>query len=181
MGSTRRLAAGTAGLVAVVAIAVAPSLAADPSPRPDPPGRERSKADKGPETPVTVSGTIRATTDENGRTEYAVTSGGTTFELDAGPPWWFGRAHPLAGLVGTSVAITGTTRGNGELDVETIDGRALREPGRPPWAGGPKVVGERHPGFKPWKADLWADGQPGRGKDGPPGQLKPKPSEAPGS
>lgn len=187
MGRTRRIATASAALVAAVGIAVAPSLAADPSPKP---GQGRD-SDKSPETPVTVSGTIRATTDEQGRTEYTLTSGGTTFELDAGPPWWFGSAHPLAGLVGTSVAITGTTRGNGELDVETIDGRALREPGRPPWAGGPKEVGEKHPGYKPWKAERSAwksawlaqrrSGERALGRAGAPGQLKPKPSPSPGS
>ena len=28
--------------------------------------------------------------------------------------------------------------------------------GKPPWAGGPKVQGERHPGWKAWKADKFA-------------------------
>jgi len=187
MGRTRRLATASAVLVAAIGIGVAPSLASDPSPKP---GRGQGP-DKSPETPVSVSGTIRATTGEQGRAEYTLTSGGTTWTLDAGPPWWFGDAHPLAGLVGTSVAVPGTTRGNGELDVDAIDGRPLREPGRPPWAGGPNVVGEKHPGFKPWKAQRAAwksawfaqrwSGERVLGRAGAPGQLKPKPSPSAGS
>ena len=39
-----------------------------------------------------------------------------------------------------------------ELEVFSIttgDGQTteIRAPGKPPWAGGPKAVGEKHPGF----------------------------------
>jgi hypothetical protein len=35
------------------------------------------------------------------------------------------------------------------FSVTTSDGQTteIRSPGKPPWAGGPKVVGEKHPGF----------------------------------
>lgn len=167
---------------AVIAAGAVPVLAADPSPKPSKP----PKAEKGPETSISLTGTVRATTGENGRTEYTVTSGGTTWTLDAGPSWWFGGSHPLAGVVGSSVSIVGTTRaGSTDLDVETIDGKVLRQPGKPPWAGGPKAVGEKHPGWKAWKAargegkapgfmKRFGTAQPGRATA--PGQLKPKPS-----
>jgi hypothetical protein len=69
-----------------------------------------------------------------------------------------------------------THAGDTELDAETVDGKALREPGKPPWAGGPWVVGESHPGWKDWMAD----GKPGNGhgKENAPGQAK-KESPAP--
>ena len=73
--------------------------------------------------------------------------------------------------MGKSVSIAGSTHaGETELDVETVDGTALRAPGKPPWAGGPWVVGETHPGWKPWMAD----GKPGKGlgRENAPGQLK---------
>ncbi len=38
--------------------------------------------------------------------------------------------------------------GSTEIDVQSIDGKAVRAPGRPRWAGGPKVVGEKQPGSK---------------------------------
>ena len=81
--------------------------------------------------------------------------------------------------VGKTVTVVGTTRGGDhEVDVETVDGTALRAPGKPPWAGGPWVVGSSHPGWKSWMAD----GKPGKGlgRDGAPGQLK-KASPAPSS
>ena len=74
-------------------------------------------------------------------------------------------------MSGKSVSIAGSTHeGETELDVETVDGTALRAPGKPPWAGGPWVVGETHPGWKPWMAD----GKPGKGhgRENAPGQLK---------
>ena len=73
------------------------------------------------------------------------------------------------------MTIAGEIReGSLEIDVVTIDGKAVKTwTGKPPWAGGPKVVGERHPGYGPWKA-AHPDGQPGNGlgKANAPGQLK---------
>ncbi len=43
--------------------------------------------------------------------------------------------------------------GGTEVDVQTVDGTAIRAPGKPPWAGGWKVQGEKHPGWSQAKAD----------------------------
>jgi hypothetical protein len=75
----------------------------------------------------------------------------------------------LAKYVGSSVTVKGTHHeGSQDLDVESVDGTALREEGRPPWAGGPRVVGESHPG---WKGSSDKPGN-GLGRDGAPGQGK---------
>jgi hypothetical protein len=103
---------------------------------------------------------LHRTTDADGDGDYEI--GGV--RLSVGPPWFWGDAHPLTGLVGTIVTVTGTMdEGPGpnanakakasdepELDVYTVNGKTIREPGKPPWAGGPKVVGERHPGWAGW-------------------------------
>ncbi len=114
---------------------------------------------------------------EGGDPTYTLTADGKTWILSAGPPWFWGDKNPLAASVGKSVAVVGTTDADGtDVDVQTIDGTALRGPGRPPWAGGPWVVGPTHPGWKDWMAD----GKPGNGhgRDDAPGQLK-KESSAP--
>jgi hypothetical protein len=94
---------------------------------------------------VTMSGTIGTRTDADGNVEYILTSGGTVVVLDAGPAWFFGDDHPLQGRVGDRVTIVGEQRaGEAAVEVETVDGVRVREPGKPPWAGGWKAVGERH-------------------------------------
>jgi hypothetical protein len=163
----RRVGLTIAAGVAMLAIAI-PVLAAQPS---GPPG----KADKGPETPVTVTGTVRTATDAEGRATYTIAANGKTWTISAGPSWFWGDKNPLATFVGKSVTVAGTTHaGDAELDVETVDGKALREPGKPPWAGGPWVVGDSHPGWKDWMAD----GKPGNshGKENAPGQAKKEPA-----
>jgi len=188
MNSTRRrmLLVGVA-LVAIFAIAI-PVMGADPSPSGGPPGQTKpdkspnpnkpdkaAKAAKAPEVAVTVKGTVTKGTDEAGRPSYSVTADGKTWQLSAGPSWYWGDKNPLNAYVGKSVSIVGSTHaGETELDVDTIDGKALREGGKPPWAGGPWVVGETHPGWKPWMAD----GKPGKGlgRENAPGQLKDKTS-----
>lgn len=166
-------------LVAILGVA-APVIGATPSPSPTnpagktPPGQE-GKSAKGPETPITVSGTIAKATDADGRTTFTVSSGGKTYELSDGPRWFWGDNDPLAAYVGKTVEVKGTTNaGSTEIDVDTIDGKALRTEGRPPWAGGPKVVGAKHPGYQAWKAAH--DGTPGNGlgHDKAPGQQKDK-------
>lgn len=175
---SRRLA-GLVGLgILVLAVAV-PVLGADPSPPVEPPGQAKErKADRGPEITGTLRGTLGQTTDERGRPTWTLEADGVTWELSAGPKWfWEGADHPLAAWVGQPVEVAGTYReGETELDVETVNGQALRAPGKPPWAGGPAVVGEAHPGWKAWKAD----GKPGNGhgRDGAPGQRKDKPTDA---
>ncbi|HET7028556.1 MAG TPA: hypothetical protein VFI28_12755 [Candidatus Limnocylindrales bacterium] len=82
-----------------------------------------------------------------------MTSGGSTYDLSIGPWWFWGNDHPLSPYVGKDVTVVGEREGDStEIDVETVDGKVLRAPGKPPWAGGPKVVGAVHPGYKAWKA-----------------------------
>jgi hypothetical protein len=189
IGPARRLAILVGGIGVAAALAVGPVLGVDPVPGPDstetgrqgpaivPPGQARQKA---PSTPISLRGTVRTSTDEEGRTSYTLDVDGTTYELSAGPAWFWGQAHPLAGHVGDQVEVVGQVRdGSNEIDVESVDGVALREPGKPPWAGGPKRVGERHPGWKAW-SEAHPDGKPGNGhgRDGAPGRSK-KVEEAP--
>jgi hypothetical protein len=119
---------------------------------------ENGKKDKGPEIDVTVTGTVAQATDGKGRPSFTLTAGTTIWELSAGPPWFWGDKNPLAAYVGKSVTVVGEAeQGGTEVDVDTVDGKAIRAPGKPPWAGGPWVVGPTHPGWKPWMAD----GKPG--------------------
>jgi hypothetical protein len=100
--------------------------------------------------------------------------GETLYYLEVGPPWFYrnnNNAHPLEGFINQEVNITGevdqprvalpenanprakANKANAKmaptdaptLDVYTIHDQTLRAPGRPPWAGGPKVV-PGHPG-----------------------------------
>ena len=178
---TRRpLLAGLALIALLIAVAL-PVVAADPSPKPVPPG-QANKPPKVEKTPITLTGTVAETTDADGRSSFTLRSGGTTYALDGGPSWFYGDKHPLKAFVGKSVTVVGArAAGATEVDVETVNGQALREPGKPPWAGGWKVVGERHPGWSQAKADRM------KAKFGdcfPPGQCKdkaakPKASAAP--
>jgi hypothetical protein len=189
---SRRVGIALIAGLAVVAISI-PVLAASPSPAASPqaaataapaatPGKsarpdKAAKPEKGPETALTLKGTVQKTTDDKGRPSFTMTVDGKTWTISAGPPWFWGDKNPLAAFVGKSVTVAGTTRaGEAEVDVETVNGTALREPGKPPWAGGPWVVGKTHPGWKDWMAD----GKPGNGhgQDKAPGQLK-KASPAP--
>ena len=107
---------------------------------------------------MTLQGTVSAGTDEDGDPTYELTSGGKTYQLDAGPPWFYGDNHPLKPFVGKSVTVTGeAAEGSTEVDVLTVNGTVIREPGKPPWAGGWKQVGERHPGWSEEKAARWAE------------------------
>ena len=199
----RRPALLVVAVVATLAIAI-PVLGADPSPSAGPPGQSKpdksakpdkaanpgqakkgEKAAKTPEVDVTVEGTVQQGTDGQGRPSFTLSAGGTTWELSAGPPWYWGDNNPLKAYVGKSVKIAGSHReGETELDVATVNGTAIRAAGKPPWAGGPWVVGPAHPGWKDWMAD----GKPGKGlgREGAPGQNKDKApdateSEPPGS
>jgi hypothetical protein len=185
----RRFALLTVVAVATLAIAI-PVLGADPSASPVPsgqakpdkspnankPDKAQKNADKAakaktPEVDVTIEGTVQQSTDGKGRPTFTLVAGGTTWELSAGPAWYWGAKNPLAAYVGKSVKIAGSHHeGSTELDVETVDGTAIRAAGKPPWAGGPWVVGPTHPGWKPWMAD----GKPGKGhgRENAPGQNK---------
>jgi hypothetical protein len=161
-----------AGLVLVLAVVALPALAANPDTGPvggngqrgplnaeasPGPKAEKAKKAKVPKEPVTVSGTVGAVTDEDGNPAYRLTDGGTTWSLDAGPSWFHGDNHPLKAYVGERVTIEGeAAEGSTDLEVATVDGTALRTPGKPPWAGGWKRVGEAHPGWSQEKADRMA-------------------------
>jgi hypothetical protein len=161
--------------LAVLAIVVAlPALAAE-SPEPNSPGNSgKAKKEKVEKDPITLSGTVESSTDAEERTTYSIRSGGTTYTLEAGPSWFYGDNHPLTPYVGQSVTIVGAKAADStEVDVETVNGTALREGGKPPWAGGWKRVGEGHPGWSQEKADRF------KAKFGdcfPPGQCKEKPN-----
>ena len=177
--SHRRILAILIGGGLVLALAAGPVLGVDPSPSPGAEKPEKAAKTKVAETPITVTGTVSATTDAEGETTYTLTSGGKTYTLEAGPSWWYGANHPLAPSVGKSVTVVGeTAAGSTEIDIQTLDGTAVRTTtGKPPWAGGPKRVGEKHPGWKSWKA-AHPNGKPGKGlgmrngKATAPGQLK---------
>jgi len=115
----------------------------------------------------TLTGVLGTRTDADGDREYVLNG----VELSAGPPWFWGTKNPLEPFVGKTVTVTGRTetgrpaaKANGkagdadgpEFEVYTVNGTTVRAEGKPPWAGGPKVVGERHPGYAGWsngKAD----------------------------
>ena len=179
-------------LVLLVALVALPVLAASPNPSggaaaaSEKPGKgPKDRAAKEPSVEVTLQGEIRATTDEDGATTYEMTANGKSVRLDAGPAWFHGDKHPLAAFVGKTVTVVGGQRGD-EVDVESVDGVALRAGGKPPWAGGWKAVGQAHPGWSQekwdrWKAHVDAKGEPGArgngakvGADGcwPPGKCK---------
>jgi len=162
-------------LIAVTTLAMlvaVPALAGQPSAAPgkgSAPGQHKTKVAK---VAITIAGTVEASTDADGNAAYTLTDGGTTYTLEAGPRWFFGDDYPLKPFVGKSVTIVGEKAdGSNDISVVSIDGKALREPGKPPWAGGWKVVGERHPGWSQEKADRM------KAKFGdcfPPGQCKDK-------
>ncbi len=140
----------------------------EPKEAKEPKAAKEAKADRGPELTTTVTGTVTKGMDDKGRPTYALTAGDTTWALSAGPPWFWGDANPLEASVGKRVTIAGTYHeGATDLDVQTVDGTAIRSAGKPPWAGGPKAVGERHPGWK-------GEGHPGKGhgQATAPGQRK---------
>lgn len=157
--------------IALLAIVVAvPVLGAKPS---SPPGQAKDKPAK---APITLNGTIETAAGDDGETVYSLTDGGKSYTLEAGPRWFFeGGAYPLDPFVGESVTVEGeVAEGSTEVDVISVNGTALREAGKPPWAGGWKRVGEKHPGWSQEKADRFA------AKFGdcfPPGQCKDKPGK----
>jgi hypothetical protein len=166
-----------------------PAASAATAPSAEPDGDEQgdggkpdkaAKPDKAhtPEHPVTLHGVVGRTTDADGDTDYTLTVGSTVYRLSAGPRWWWGDASPLEAVVGKTVTVDGEqAEGSDEIDVLKIDGAAVREPGKPPWAGGWRVVGERHPGWAQWKVDKLAGR--GLGRDGAPGHHEPDASPAP--
>ena len=175
MTRTAAIVVSTAAILLLLLFVALPTLAAPPS---TPPGQankpERSKA---PEVEVELRGRVDGATDSQGNRRHTLTSDGATWELDAGPGWFHGDEHPLEPFVGLDVTISGTAeKGSSEVDVMAVDGQAVREPGKPPWAGGWKRVGETHPGWSAEKAERM---QQKFGDCFPPGQCKEKESPAP--
>lgn len=155
------------GLVLAVVVAV-PVLGAKPS---TPPGQAKEKV---PSAPITISGVVEKSTAAEGDEVYTLTDGGTTYTLEAGPKWFF-ETYPLEQYVGEDVTVEGeVAEGSTVVEVMSIDGTALREAGKPPWAGGWKRVGERHPGWSQEKADRF---EAKFGDCWPPGHCKDKPGK----
>ena len=158
----------------VVAIALAlPVLAASPAPSGGPGnGNDKGpKASHEPEVQVTVTGTVSAATAADGSVDYTIAAAGKTLKLEAGPKWFWGDKNPLKAFVGKSVTIVGEQSGD-ELDVQTVDGKPIRAPGKPPWAGGWKAVGPSHPGWSQAKADRFKAQRAANGGCWPPGHCK---------
>jgi hypothetical protein len=104
-----------------------------------------------------LDGPLTIVTDADGDTQYMI---GTT-RVSVGPSWFWGTKNPLSGLTG-NVTVTGhmddgtgptkdTANGTTkvrvpEFEVYAVNGKTIREPGKPDWAGGPKKVGATHPG-----------------------------------
>jgi hypothetical protein len=141
--------AGLVVLILAVAM-VLPALAASPGASAKP--SKEPKAERSPEPTVTVHGLVSATKRADGTTDTTIASGGSTLHLRVGPPWFVAATDPLAPFVGKTVTIVGEQDGD-TLDVDTVDGVAIRGPGKPPWAGGWKAVGAGHPGWSQAKAD----------------------------
>jgi len=149
--------------------AATPTPAAKPAAKPaaTPKPAKVPDADEGPIQ--TLTGTLGTRTDADGDVEYVLDG----VELSVGPPWYWGKNNPLEKYYvnKTTVTVTGrmetdppSTKANGkandadgpEFEVYTVNGSKVRAEGKPPWAGGPKAVGERHPGYAGWsngKAD----------------------------
>jgi hypothetical protein len=138
--------------------------------------RDKAKRDKTPEVDVMITGTVGQSTDADGAVAYTLVAAGKTYRLDAGPAWWWGDAHPLKAFVGRSVAIVGEHEtGSDEIDVRSVDGNVVRAEGKPPWAGGWKVIGSKHPGWSAEKAARHAAKQAAKAGHSPaaaPGQLR---------
>ena len=152
--SSRTPLAALAVLVLAIAVAL-PALAASPGASPGPEASKPAKvpkADRSPEVPVTVRGLVSSTKGADGTTDITVASGGRTLHLRVGPPWYAAGSNLLTPFVGKTVTIVGDQEGD-TIDVETIDGVAVRAPGKPPWAGGWKKFGAGHPGWSQAKAD----------------------------
>lgn len=116
----------------------------------------------------TTTGIVEGPEEVDGRMVYFLVVGEDRIELSFGPSWFWGALDPLHALAeaGTEVSIGGNLQDglpdenasdmaqeqafkDSVIKVRTIDG-SKREAGKPPWAGGPKVVGKPHPGYEGW-------------------------------
>jgi len=168
------------GAAASPAASPASSQGADPGSGAKNQAKDEATKDE-PEVSVTLTGTVGTSTggDEGG---YTLTVAGKVYRLEDGPPWWWGDNDPLKPYVGKTVTVTGEQEGAAGTSVEvlTIGGTTIREPGKPPWAGGWKVVGPKHPGWAQWKVDKLEGKGSGKPKAAKPGNPnEPDESEAP--
>ena len=152
---------------ALPSASVAPLAAPSSAPSAAPKSAATPQPAKATETPdadevvTTLSGVLSTKADADGDVDYYIGD----VRLSVGPPWFWGDKHPLTGLVGKTITVTGhmetgnpakakanaKAKDNGpEFEVLTVNGTTVREPGKPPWAGGPKVVGPSHPGYPGW-------------------------------
>ena len=137
----------------------APSEAPKPAATPKP--AKAAATPEADEVITTLKGVLSAKADADGDVHYYIGD----VRLSVGPPWFWGTKHPLKALVGQTITVTGhmesgnpaKAKANGkakdsgpEFEVLTVNGKTIREPGKPPWAGGPKVVGPSHPGYAGW-------------------------------
>lgn len=154
MGTRAITAVSLTALLAVTVVAGA--TAADPA-----------EPEAGGAPDRTVTGTVVMAETEDGRIIYLLDSGdGEPIELRYGPSWFSGELNPLHALVGSSITVGGNLRDGWPnanasdtarehavktpaLRILTLDGER-RAKGKPPWAGGPKAVGEVHPGYAGW-------------------------------
>ena len=151
--------AATGAAIAIGLTLVGVAVAATPEPA----------ATEKPETPevepvmTTLTGILRITTDADAHRTFAI---GDT-PISVGPPWYWGTNDPLTALAdGDTVTVnghmddgtggkadrTGVT-GVPEFEVYAVNGKTIREAGKPAWAGGPKAVGSVHPGYAGWSKD----------------------------
>jgi hypothetical protein len=184
MSRVPRPARGPIALALLVMVAVVlaiPVLAASPSPSGGPGNGNGSgkgpKASHEPEVQVTLKGSVSATTSTDGSVDYTLTANGKTLKLEAGPTWFWGDKNPLKAYVGKTVTVVGEQSGD-EVDVISVDGTAIRAAGKPPWAGGWKVVGKTHPGWSQEKADRMKAKFAANGGCWPPGHCKGPRAEA---
>ncbi|MEO8511812.1 MAG: hypothetical protein ABI534_11315 [Chloroflexota bacterium] len=170
----RSLAAALTALLVLTALPTL-TLAVPPD---GPPGQGLAML-KAPKVEVTLEGSIGSTTDENGRVSYTLAVDDVTYELSAGPRWYWREENPLEPFVGQTVTVQGLTReGSTEVDVRRVNDVEIRGEGRPPWAGGWKRVGALYPGWSADKAERFAQKF---GDCFPPGQCKPKDANGDGA
>lgn len=143
-------------LAALLVLAALPALTLAVPPD-GPPGQGLGK-EKAPKVEVTLEGTIESATDDKGRVHYTLVVGDATYELSAGPRWYWRDNNPLAPFVGQTVTVEGASReGSTKVDARRINDTEIRAEGRPPWAGGWKHVGALHPGWSAEKAERFAE------------------------
>ena len=170
----------TVALIVVAGLIAIPVLAASPTPTPGSPVAtatekpegteapdETDKPGKGPktdkaETPeatTTLKGTVGTKTDADGESAYTLTVGSKVYTLEAGPPWYWKDKHPLKPYVGKTVTVVGEQeQGGTSVDVQSVDGKLIREPGKPPWAGGPNAAAKAAKMKAKFGVDCWPPG-----------------------